>query len=340
MERWSLSSLPGRAKSLAWSDFYSQRVERASIAPADQEQFASEIVIGDFGPIRIMRMTCGRCLIDRAIHHIGGSSGRVYSLIVQAQGEGVFTHCGHAAALGSGDFTLCHGDAPYAYQLGEDCEVVMLRVPAAVLKEHLPSPDYYCGRHLPAHAGLTATARTLIMMLCAEPTATLSADFQHRIARHLLDMVATSYAMAFESEISTSSNVSAWHARAKLHIEQRLRNPDLSPRSIASALKLSPRYLRTIFASGGETVSAYILRRRLEECARQLEDPRWHGHSITEIAFSWGFNSAPHFTRSFRARYGASPRQFRHLRVTGATDKHRLLERPARESEALAAPVG
>jgi AraC-like DNA-binding protein len=66
-----------------------------------------------------------------------------------------------------------------------------------------------------------------------------------------------------------------------------------------------------IFATSSETVSSYILRRRLEECARQLSDPHWSGHSIAEIAFAWGFNSASHFTRSFRDRFGASPRHYR-----------------------------
>ncbi len=79
----------------------------------------------------------------------------------------------------------------------------------------------------------------------------------------------------------------------------------------AQGLKLSSRYLRMIFATSGETVSAYILRRRLEESGRQMADPQWRGRSIAEIAFGWGFNSAPHFTRSFRDRYGLSPRQYR-----------------------------
>ncbi len=63
-------------------------------------------------------------------------------------------------------------------------------------------------------------------------------------------------------------------------------------------------------------MSTYILRRRLEECARQLADPRWRGHSISDIAFGWGFNSAPHFSRSFRELYGTSPRDYR-LRHSG-----------------------
>ena len=263
----------------------------------------------ELGPLQITQLTCDRCTLNRAPQHI--AAGRVYTLILQARGHGVFMQYGHEAELGAGDFTLCHGEAPYTYQLGDDCEIAMVRVPASLLKEHLPSAESFCGRRLAAGEGLTEPAAVMIASLCATPSSGLSSQFQLRVARQILGMIATSYAIAFESKASASSNVDAWHARARLYIEQHLRSTDLTPCSIARKLKLSPRYLRMIFASGNETTSAYILRRRLEECARQMEDPRWSGHSITEIAFSWGFNSAPHFTRSFRDRYGTAPRRYR-----------------------------
>jgi AraC-like DNA-binding protein len=55
----------------------------------------------------------------------------------------------------------------------------------------------------------------------------------------------------------------------------------------------------------------YIQRRRLEKCASQLSNPMWCGHTISEIAFSWGFNSSAHFTRAFRAHFGVTPREYR-----------------------------
>ena len=155
----------------------------------------------------------------------------------------------------------------------------------------------------------------LALNLCTRSESWLAEDFQGRIARHLLELIATSYAMAFESAVTPTSVISGRHAKVRLYIEQHLREPALSPCAIAMSLKLSSRYLRMIFASSNETVSAYILRRRLEECARQMSDPRWRGHSISEIAFAWGFNSASHFTRSFRDRYGVAPRNYRRGRI-------------------------
>ena len=95
------------------------------------------------------------------------------------------------------------------------------------------------------------------------------------------------------------------------HVEAHLRDPELSARSVAAAFGISPRYLHIIFSTGDETVSNVILRRRLEECAKQLRDPLWSRRTITEIAFSWGFNNATHFARVFRDKYDASPRDYR-----------------------------
>jgi AraC-like DNA-binding protein len=40
--------------------------------------------------------------------------------------------------------------------------------------------------------------------------------------------------------------------------------------------------------------------------------------SICEIAFSRGFNDSAHFSRSFKDRFGVSPREFRTRAGSGA----------------------
>jgi AraC-like DNA-binding protein len=106
------------------------------------------------------------------------------------------------------------------------------------------------------------------------------------------------------------------------YIEEHLHDPSMSVESVAEGVHVSPRYLRAIFATSGEKVSAYILRRRLEECARRMRDPAWSSMTLMQIALSRGFNSAAHFTRSFREQYGASPREYR--RATLAASRLQL----------------
>ncbi len=311
METFRASGLPGRTRVAAWNALYSSRLDKVDVTPADHETFDAELLIGNLGPMRVARITCGRSSIARTSRHIVHAPGRVFSFILQARGSGVFAQYGHEAPLAEGDITLCDSAAPHSYHVEDSSQVMMLRVPASMLKERLPSPEQFCGRRLSTADGLVCTVAAVMGSLCAQLERGLSPYFQNSLARHVLDLLATSYAMAFDSLATASSVVSGRYSKVKLYIEQHLREPDLSPCTIAQGLKLSSRYLRMIFATSGETVSAYILRRRLEECARQMSDPQWRARSIAEIAFGWGFNSAPHFTRSFRDRYGVSPRHYR-----------------------------
>jgi AraC-like DNA-binding protein len=319
METFKASGLPGRTRVAAWNALYSSRLESASVTPADHETFDAQLTLGTLGPIRVAKMTCARSSIARTPQHIVHAPGRVFSFILQARGSGVLAQYGHEAPLREGDITLCDSAAPHSYRFAESSEVLMLRVPASLLKERLPSPEQFCGRHLSSTEGLACTVAAVMASLCTQLERGLSPYFQNSLARHVLDLLVTSYAIAFDSLAPASSVVSGRHAKVKLYIEQRLRDPELSPCTIAEGLKLSSRYLRMIFATGRETVSAYVLRRRLEECARQMADPQWRGRSIAEIAFGWGFNSAPHFTRSFRDRYGVSPRHYRFHQLAGTT---------------------
>ena len=68
--------------------------------------------------------------------------------------------------------------------------------------------------------------------------------------------------------------------------------------------------MHRLYAVEKETLAKYILRRRLDECARALLSSHV-GRSITEIAFAYGFKSATHFGRAFRERYRVTPGKYR-----------------------------
>ena len=77
------------------------------------------------------------------------------------------------------------------------------------------------------------------------------------------------------------------------------------------ALNCSKRHLHNAFADEQETLGQYILRQRLQACMRELKNPLHLQRTITDIAFSWGFNNGAHFSRVFREHAGLSPSQFR-----------------------------
>ena len=80
---------------------------------------------------------------------------------------------------------------------------------------------------------------------------------------------------------------------------------------IAATLNCSKRYLHKVFEVEGVSISDYIWRLRLDHCREDLVNSACHAKSITDIAFSWGFNSSAHFSTAFKDRFGFSPRYCR-----------------------------
>jgi AraC-like DNA-binding protein len=107
------------------------------------------------------------------------------------------------------------------------------------------------------------------------------------------------------------TQLESFRDRIRLHIGRHLRDPSLSLDHIASAMNCSKRQLHKAFSAEDDTLAQYILHQRLQGCMRELADPRSAARTITEIAFSWGFNNTAHFSRVFREHTGQTPSAFR-----------------------------
>ncbi|MBL1097716.1 helix-turn-helix domain-containing protein [Streptomyces coffeae] len=131
------------------------------------------------------------------------------------------------------------------------------------------------------------------------------------MARNLVDLLGV---LADERLGRTSADTPDGHRalllRIQAFIDRHIADPDLTPQAIARAHRISLRYLHKLFESEDATVGRWIQRRRLEECRRDLARHA-NGSTIAAVAHQWGFTSAAHFSRVFRAAYGISPREWR-----------------------------
>ncbi|MBB4380644.1 transcriptional regulator, AraC family [Bradyrhizobium sp. Rc3b] len=104
--------------------------------------------------------------------------------------------------------------------------------------------------------------------------------------------------------------------RASRFIDQNLGHPDLSVATICREIGVSRSVLYRVFTPLAG-VADYIRGRRLEAIHVLLDDAdedRWNA----EIAAEFGFVSQAHFSRSFRQRFGYSPRAARDSRDLAA----------------------
>jgi len=103
----------------------------------------------------------------------------------------------------------------------------------------------------------------------------------------------------------------AWLERIVEIIEADLANaPGLS--SLAAEVGAHPAHVSRAFRrTYGETIGAYVRRRRVEEADRALAEGTL---SLAEIAAAAGFSDQAHFTRVFRRHFGLPPGERRHRR--------------------------
>ncbi|MFS0918914.1 AraC family transcriptional regulator [Brevibacillus sp. 179-C 1.1 NHS] len=91
---------------------------------------------------------------------------------------------------------------------------------------------------------------------------------------------------------------------------------------VASAAGYSKyHFQRLFFHVTGETVGQYISKRRLTEAAKSLA---FEQKSVTEVAFTYGFDSHEAFTRAFTKRFGLPPSA---LRRSGKMPRYAMTER-------------
>jgi len=309
VETYSTANVPRSTRAAYWNSLYASRLAHVTFNPADPADFEAELRVGAIGPLGLARVTTKRVDIERNRAHINRGGARMFSFLLLARGSGEFEHCGHATALQAGDFTLCDNAAPHRLHSGDATELVVLRVTPEVIREHLPNPELWCGMRLPSDSIFAAAAVNMVRDIFARLDV-MPERFARTVADNLLDVLATSIGMTFDVPGSASSIV-ARRIQAQRYVEIHLCDPELTPPRVAGALHISTRYLRMLFEGERESIASYILRRRLDECARQLANPLLRGRTITQIAFATGFNSAAHFTRAFSRQYCATPSEYR-----------------------------
>lgn len=85
---------------------------------------------------------------------------------------------------------------------------------------------------------------------------------------------------------------------------------DLSLEALSQVANYSAFHFHRIFKQiAGESLNAYILRKRIEKMASVLMYQP--AVSIAELSLQYGFNSNSSFTRAFKKYYGVSPTEFR-----------------------------
>lgn len=228
-------------------------------------------------------------------------------VIVQLQGECSMRSGGKEATMLPSEWTFHNHSSDLEITLTPDAEQLHFLFPADVFSRKLLSvaPRVVS---LGARAGVPRLAGGFLRLLSSEWPFLGASDRTDMIyaAAQLVQLAMTEQQTARRMTMQETLR-----ERVKAHIARNLRDHGLTIDRIADALGCTKRNLHKVFRDDTHTLSAYIWDLRLQRCAADFMDPSRRHQTITQVAFSWGFNDAAHFSRLFRARYGVSASEFR-----------------------------
>jgi AraC-like DNA-binding protein len=141
----------------------------------------------------------------------------------------------------------------------------------------------------------------------------LASPAQDVVVGHVHDLVAVlaSATGAFRQQSSMRGLRAARLQAIQSNVIADLENPGLTASRVAARQRLSARYVHYLFAEIGTTFSAFVLEQRLARAHRLLRDAAYDRRTIADIAYAVGFGDLSYFNRTFRRRYGCSPRDIR-----------------------------
>jgi len=311
---FSTEAVAPRERFAFWRDAVCDVFVQLECERLDRSPFTGTIATRPFGAVQLSEVTARPQHVIRSPRQIARAREDDLLVSVQLDGHGTIAQDGRTAALGVGDFCLYDSSRPYTLHFDGAFRQLVLQFPRAKLGERLGRPEPYTGIAIACAEPVGALASTFLAAL-GRDGARIPQAAAERLSGTALDLLATALATSRGAAASAQARRSAALTQAKMLTLARLGDAALDPTGIAAALGLATRSLHRLFEAEGSSFMRWVLDQRLAAAARDLADLTQAGRSVSDIALSHGFADLAHFSRAFRRRFGAAPRDYR----SGAT---------------------
>jgi AraC-like DNA-binding protein len=248
-------------------------------------------------------------------------------LAVQVAGTTVVEQAGRRAVLRPGDMTVYDATRPYTvrpytvrpYTVRNRAwtQLHHFRIPRDALALPRARLDPLLAVRIGTDTNPLAAAVGSFFATLAGSPALDRPDAAHAVAEPSIQLVRA--LLAVHAGADDEPLEDALVLGVQQYVRDHLRERDLGPARIAAAHHVSVRQLYAVLARAGIGLRASIQHQRLEECRRELRDPRFAHQAVATIGGRWWFVDPSHFGRVFKAAYGQTPNEWRTARAPGAS---------------------
>jgi AraC-like DNA-binding protein len=275
------------------------------LEPVPEPAFGARIRQKTLDGVRVVDCHCDPCAGWRRRPQVSRGDGAYFGILFQLRGREVIRQGSNEAVLGVNDFVMWDSDREMEFRVLDPLHKLTLLVPKPRMKMLLGDAERYAGVVVSGSGRADGIGAEALRRL-ARDFATVDEGEAHAVIDPVLSLLSATL-MTRPPPATVSAGHQDSFRRFCRYIELNLGDVNLAPSKVAAAHGVSLRYLHLVFAEQGTSVGQWVRQRRLSHCHRELSQAG-RGGNITEVAFRWGFNDMAHFSRAFKAQYGASPR--------------------------------
>lgn len=312
METWTTNDLPERDQFSYWREVLCEAyIALNPVRPASAGTFAGHVTAHPLSSINVTTISSGRQKIYRGRAEISRMPTEVYFLNLQLRGQCCMQQGGRATLLNPGEFSIVDSTEPYLNDYCSDgWEQYSFRIPRHLLRPLLRNPDKATATIVADNGGVGTVAIDLLKSIVRNVEGLSLTGTT--LGNSMVELVAMSLgATQAAQEMARGSARQALCASLVNHVGANVADPELAPAKVAAHFGISVRYLHKVLEEGGRSFGRLVLEQRLERCARDFVTRKADAETVTEIALRWGFNDLSHFSRTFRQRFGKTPREYR-----------------------------
>lgn len=262
------------------------------------------------GDVVMTQLEANRHRVLRTAGMVRTSDQACLKIVAPWQGSAAVTQYGRSVSVRNGAWTIYDTTEGYTVDNPEPSDHLIVMLPRERIRVDGHRLRELMARPAGGASGISRVA--LDTMRSTYRELPFMSESAARVAGELIVQLVQLSLLEVAGLETANSQRAALRDRIRAHVALRLRDPDLSIDGIAQALNCSKRLLHAAFADEEDTLAGYILRERIDACARALRDPARATQSLTDIAVDCGFGNLSHFSRVFRARTGLSPSAYRH----------------------------
>lgn len=319
---FSTDDLPTRQRRAWLREVIGREYADVEITPPADDRLFNEMTIYPWNGLRLSAIRSNAITIERLQREPKSVRHDDYFAVLLLSGEYFLRQDGRETALRPGDMTIYDATRPHRIVCPGSFTKLIVSIPRSKLRESVAGVEHCSALRLEGDRGVGSVTAGFLRA-CAEHARDMTARQFDALSENCFDLLALALTAARPAG-ATSRSRSALEARIRAYVEEHLADSKLDTATVAASVGVSSRYVNDILAEDGLSLMRYVWKRRLESCRRDIGSPTSAGRSLTDIAFSWGFNDLSHFGRSFKQSFGCSPREYRKACLAGDERRRRM----------------